>query len=405
MPAGDQLPHLRTRVPGPRSRALARQLARVESRNLTPSDAIFWTRAAGANVWDADGNRYLDLTAAFGVAALGHTHPRVTDAIRRQAGQLLHGMGDVHPNRLKLELARQLVALTFGRWRRQPARVIFANTGAEAVEAALKTAVLHTGRPRVLAFRGAYHGLTYGALAATWREHFRGPFAEQLADFVRHIPFGTQPSRQHLDDVGAILVEPLQGRAGILEPPPGFLPGLREICDRHGLLLIADEIYTGLGRTGRWFACEHWGVVPDLICVGKALGGGLPIAACIGRADVMDSWPACTGEAIHTSTFLGNPLACAAGLAALDEMRRLDLPARARRLERIARQLPGLRGRGLMLGWPVREPAAVCHDLLRHGIITLPEGDVLTLTPPLTITETQWRFACRVLAGRAGCRP
>ncbi len=392
------LPLLRTRIPGPRSRALARQLRRFESRNVTfVSDRwpIFWQRARGANVWDADGNRYLDLTAGFGVASVGHTNPRVAAAIRNKTGTLLHAMGDVHPNELKLQLARELVKLTF----RTNARVLFTNTGAEAVEAALKTAAIHTGKPGVIAFRGAYHGLTYGALAATSREFFRAPFAEQLGKFVTHMPFGRVPTTAR--NCGAVLVEPIQGRGGIIVPPDDFLPKLRRFCDEHGILLILDEVYTGFCRTGRWFACQHWGVVSDLICVGKALGGGLPISACIGKASVMDSWPESQGEAIHTSTFLGNPLACAAALASIAEMKRLKLDRRARELGvHIQKRLP-VRGKGLMLGLEVGDATALCERLLQRGIIAIPEGErgeVLGLTPPLTITRRELDFCLDVIA-------
>ena len=406
------LPALRTAIPGPRSRALARQLRRSESRNITFISKhwpIFWERATGANVWDADGNRHLDLTAAFGVASVGHGNPRVVAALRQQAGLLIHAMGDVHPNSLKLALARELVVLTFGRWsatggpagtapanpstgRRAAARVIFANTGAEAVEAALKTAVIHTGQPGVIAFTGAYHGLAYGALATTARTLFRHPFEQQLGRFVTRCQYGKIPGPPP-KHCGAVIVEPIQGRAGIIVPPDNFLPGLRRYCDRHGLVLIVDEIYTGFCRTGRWFASEHWNVVPDLICVGKGLAGGFPLAACIGRAAVMDSWPESDGEAIHTSTFLGNPLGCAAALAAIGEMKRRQLAARARQLgEFIQTRLP-VRGKGLMLGLPVANPARLCTQLLQRGILALPEGDVIALTPPLTITRRQLAFA------------
>ena len=408
------LPLLRTRIPGPRSRALARQLRRVESRNVTfVSDRwpIFWQRARGANVWDADGNCYLDLTAGFGVASVGHTNPRVAAAIRNKTGTLLHAMGDVHPNELKLQLARELVALTFARWPNpvnlrngrfykttDSARVLFANTGAEAVEAALKTAAIHTGKPGVIAFHGAYHGLTYGALAATSRDFFHAPFARQLGKFVTHVPFGPIP--KPVPDCGAVIVEPIQGRGGIVVPPDDFLPGLRRFCDEHGLLLILDEVYTGFCRTGRWFACEHWGVVPDLICVGKALGGGLPISACIGKATVMDSWPESGGEAIHTSTFLGNPLACAAALASIAEMKRLKLDRRARESGEFIQQRLPVRGKGLMLGLEVGDAAKLCERLLQRGIIAIPEGErgeVLGLTPPLTITRRELEFAIGVI--------
>jgi len=385
------LPKLLTKIPGPHSRTLARQLRRYESRNITFISQhwpIFWERAAGANVWDVDGNRYLDLTAAFGVASVGHGNRQVVAALRQQAGRLIHAMGDVHPNELKLKLARELVALTF----RRNARVIFANTGTEAVEAALKTAAIHTGRPGVIAFTGAYHGLAYGALAATERNHFRQPFEKQLGNFVTHHQYGEIPG-QPPKNYGAVLVEPIQGRAGIVVPPDNFLPGLRRYCDRHGLVLIFDEIYTGFCRTGRWFASEHWKVTPDLICIGKGMAGGFPLAACVGSAPVMDSWPASDGEAIHTSTFLGNPLGCAAALAAIGEMKRQKLAHRAAKLgDYIQTRLP-VRGKGLMLGLPVANPARLCEQLLQRGILALPEGDVLGLTPPLTITRRQLDFA------------
>jgi 4-aminobutyrate aminotransferase-like enzyme len=395
----DLLPLLKTRIPGPKSRALARQLRHYESRNVTyVSDhwPIFWQRAAGANVWDVDGNRYVDLTAAFGVANVGHSNPRVVAAIQAQAGKLLHAMGDVHPNELKLKLARELAALTFGRWNKSEARVVFANSGAEAVEVALKTAAIHTERPGVIAFEGAYHGLTYGALDTTWRADFRSPFSKQLGHFTAHVPFGRLPEVANIRDFGAVIVEPIQGRGGIVVPPDGFLPKLRRFCDDHGLLLILDEIYTGFCRTGRWFACEHSGVVPDLVCVGKAMADGFPISACIGRAKVMDSWPESQGEAIHTSTFMGNPLGCAAALASIAEMKRLKLDARSRELgewlaARLAR-IGKVRGRGLMLGLEVGNAVPIVEKLLQRGILALPEGsrgEVLGLTPPLVITKRQ----------------
>ncbi len=412
---GDALPLLRTTVPGPRSRRLARNLATCESQNITylaDDWPIFWERAHGANVWDADGNRYIDLTGGFGVAAAGHANPRVAAAIRHQAGRLPHAMGDVHPNALKAELARALVQLTYQRWAgsatRRPraarkairpgnGRVILCGSGAEAVEAALKTAVIATGRPGVIAFQGAYHGLTYGALATTWREDFRKPFAAQLGRFVTHIPYGQLPTAAQARRAGAVLVEPIQGRAGTIVPPAGFLRRLRRYCDRHGLLLIVDEIYTGFGRTGRWFACEHENVVPDVICVGKAIANGFPLSACIGSAAVMDAWPASTGEAIHTSTFLGNPLGCAAALATIRELRSRRLPARARSVGTwLARELREIgcrvRGRGLMLGIETDDAVPLAKALLQRGILVLPSGphhEILGITPPLVVTRRQ----------------
>ena len=298
-----------------------------ESRNITFTEAdgswpIVWERARGVSVWDAEGKKYLDLTAAFGVAASGHANPRVVRAGQRQMATLLHAMGDVHPHGLKAQLARELSQVTFGRWSKvqgpksnvaAAGKTIFCNSGFEAVEAALKTALLATGKSGVVAFEGAYHGLGYGALNATHREHFRAPFRSQFGDFGHFVPFpqtqlavkDTRLSIKKLEarlsklflihPIGAILVEPVQARGGINIPPSDFLPMLRRVCDAHGALLILDEIYTGFGRTGAWFACEHSAVAPDLICLGKALTGGFPLSACVGHTDVMDAaWPVST---------------------------------------------------------------------------------------------------------------
>ena len=303
-----------------------RLLRDYESRNITFLDSdgswpMVWERARGVHVWDAEGKKYLDLTAAFGVAAAGHANPNVVQAGQRQMAKLLHAMGDVHPHALKAQLVRELSRITFERWtsstelktknsKLKTAKTIFSNSGFEAVESALKTALLATGRRGVIAFQGGYHGLGYGALNATHREHFRRPFRSQLREFGRFVKFPTGPEPLaktektirrifRREKIGAILVEPIQARGGINLPPPEFLPLLRRLCDEHGALLILDEIYTGFGRTGKWFACEHSGVIPDLICLGKALTGGFPLSACVGRADIMDAaWPASTGEAI-----------------------------------------------------------------------------------------------------------
>lgn len=407
------LPLLKTRIPGPRSRVLVRQLRRHECRNTTFVSRdwpIFWERACGSNVWDADGNRFLDLTAAFGVASVGHSNPRVTAAARRQLGNLVHAMGDVHPNDLKVQLAAELSSLTFGRWssqsktRNPKSKILFANSGSEAVEAALKTSLLATGKPGVIAFTGAYHGLTYGALDATAWNFFRAPFHPQLPGFTVHIAPTESAVRAAFEEsehgIGAVIVEPILGRGGVVVPPPDFLPMLRRVCNENGALLIADEIFTGFCRTGRWLAVEHWGVVPDLICAGKAMSNGFPIAACIGRADVMDAWPESSGEALHTSTHLGNPLGCAMALASIGEMKRLRLDERVRRLQD---RLPG-RGLGFMKGVELSD-AAACHRvvqrLLRRGIIALgggERGNVLTLTPPLTISENELRFAAEEIS-------
>lgn len=435
--AGDLLPHISVTPPGPKSRDLAARLQAHESRNVTyvSEDApIFWQEALGANVLDVDGNIFVDFTAGFGVAAAGHRNPRVCEAVHSQLDTLAHGLGDVHPPDLKVRLLERLTEIT------PPGldRTILASSGAEAVESALKTSRLATGRPGLLCFGGAYHGLTYGALAVTDGDHFRSPFSDQLGIPVVRIPF-PDPYRpapelqthgaellqatldlaaQRLDadpSLGAIIVEPILGRGGIVVPPDGFLRGLRELCDERSLLLIFDEVFTGFGRTGRWFACEHESVVPDLLCLGKAMTGALPFSACIGRQEVMAAWPPSDGEAIHTSTFLGHPLGCAAALAQIDEIESQRLVERSARLgQALIDRLHGLqtrcpqigevRGRGLFVAVELvrdqqtREPApdlarAVTSEALRRGLILLAGGQTIEITPPLTITDQQLSFA------------
>ena len=397
---------------------------------------IVWERAHGVHVWDTNGKKYLDLTAAFGVAAAGHANPNVVRAGQKQMGKLLHAMGDVHPHARKAELARVLSRLTFERWantselktkksKLKTGKVIFSNSGFEAVESALKTAMLATKKNGVIAFAGGYHGLGYGALNATHREHFRKPFRSQLRAFGHFAQFPAQKSDLKLlelslrkifrrEKIGAVLVEPVQARGGINIPPPEFLPLLRKLCDEHDALLILDEIYTGFGRTGKWFACEHSDVTPDLICLGKALTGGFPLSACVGRADLMDAaWPTSTGEAIHTSTFLGHPVGCAMALAQIAEIKKLKLPERSAELGKfLLAELSSIknlklkinnsaRGLGLMVGvelvLPNGKPAMeialdAIKKLLQRGYIFLPEGEhanVISFTPPLTISKAQ----------------
>lgn len=433
MAFGADMPRMAVPPPGPASRSLAARLRAVESPNITPrEDTIVWAEASGANVRDTDGNVYIDLTAGFAVAATGHAHPDVAAAIARQAARLPHGLGDVHPSEAKVLLLERLAALP----PEDLSVSILASAGAEAVEAALKTAVMATGRPGILAFEGAYHGLTYGALAVTSRAMFRRPFQDQLFGGVRFAPYpgaGTDPddalaaARRLVDEaagsptpIGAILVEPVQGRGGLIVPPAGFLAGLRDLCDERKIVLIFDEIYTGFGRTGRWFACQHEGVTPDIMTVGKALTGALPLSAAIGTPEVMAAWPPSEGEAIHTSTFLGSPTACAAALAQMDVMEAERLVERADTLGATLRdwlrgwaarepRIRELRGLGLMQGVRLAGVDGLSPDelagrttagALREGILLLPEGpdgDVLAVTPPLVITESQLIGALRIL--------
>ena len=441
------LPELLTPIPGPRSRELAAELRAHESRNVTyvsPGFPVFWERAQEANVWDVDGNRFLDLTSGFGVASLGYAPEKIVAAMQDQAPRLYHAMGDVHPSAEKAALCRRLSQLTFEKWKLGAGKVILTNSGSEAVEAALKTAWLATHRRGVLAFTGSYHGLGYGALTVTGRKLFRDPFAAQLADFATFMPFpacqhcpfgatGRDPSACLPDcmntfliqtenllkkgKIGAILVEPVQGRGGEVVPPDWFLPVLRSLANQHGVLLIFDEIYTGFHRTGRRFACDHWKVRPDLICLGKALTSGFPLAACVGRAKIMDAaWPESTGEALHTSTFLGNPLGCRMALESLDlleaepwskrvEKLGLHLEARLRKLQGASKQWGWIRGLGLMRGIEVLDanhrPAAaragqLVEAMLARGIILLSGGveqNVLSFTPPFVIKKEEIDFA------------
>jgi 4-aminobutyrate aminotransferase-like enzyme len=402
-----------------------------EARAATP----VWSRARGPWVWDTDGRRYLDFVTGFGVAAVGHAHPRVTAAVARQVRRLAHGYGDVHPHEPRARLAARLAALA--PWPR--AHVLWAQSGSEAVELAWKSAYLATGRPGVLAFENGYHGESVGALSLTGLPAFRAPFAGLLprrtvwgpyADCAR-CPLGlafpacrfacvgeafarADRADRRGPGIGAVLVEPIQGRGGVIVPPPGFLRAVRLEARRRRWLLIADEIYTGLGRTGRLFACEHDGVVPDLLCLGKALAGGLPLAAVLGRAAVLAPWrrAASGAEPAHAATFLAHPVSCAAALAALDVIAAERLTARAGRLgrrlrrglDRLARAHPRIaevRGRGMLAalafaragGAP--DPAtarAVMAAAQAEGLLVLTSGSAgqaVSLTPPLTLTEAQ----------------
>lgn len=416
-----QLPELLTTVPGPRSKELAQRLARVEGRGVTclSPPPIFWERAQGANVWDVDGNRYLDLTSAFGVAHLGHAHPSVVAAVHQQSTKLLHGLGDVHPTASKLALLERLTGLFPGG---HDARAVLGSSGSDAVEIALKTAMLASGRSGLLAFEGGYHGVSLGALDATWRSDFKDPFAARLPGGTVFAPFGDlqavlQTARQadatgH--PIGAILVEPVQGRGGDRIPPRGFLRGLRSLCDQEGWLLIADEIFTGFGRTGTFWACDHEEVVPDLLCAGKALSSGMPISVCLGRREVMDAWPLPAQEAIHTQTFLGHPPSCAAALASIEALEREQGTGRSAELgrsalENLRRGLANLetirevRGMGLLIAIEFRSgqrAAQLVEDALRSGIILLQSGEageVVSISPALNLNSDVLEHAVATL--------
>jgi 4-aminobutyrate aminotransferase-like enzyme len=407
------LPNIRTEIPGPVSRSWVDRLALRECPGITArrarraaaigasdTDPVVWAQAEGENVWDVDGNCFVDLCAGFGVASVGHRHPRVVSAGQAQLASLPHAMGDAFPDPRRIELMERLCALT------GQDRVIFGSSGSDAVEAALKTAVLATGRKRILTFDGGYHGLASAPLAAIGYhvEAFQAPFRALLGDFADRAPYSTPPSAlPDLRTYAAVLVEPIQGRGGMRSPPAGWLSALHQAARQAGCVIIHDEIYSGCGRTGRFLAAEHEAAAfetvdkPDLLCIGKALAGGFPISACLGSAQVMDAWGASRGEAIHTQTFLGNPTGCAMALAALDVIHEEGLVERAQlKGERFAERLravPGVHavsGRGMMLGVHMKDTLGVTRRLLAAGWIVLPCGEsaeALGLTPPLTLSD------------------
>ncbi len=377
-----------------------------------PPSSIVYASGRGSNVTDVDGNRYVDLAGGFGALLVGHLHPTVQRVISLQAERLLQALGDLYPADAKIALLERLTKL----YPEPNAKGILAQSGSDAVSAALKTALLATGKPGVLAFGAAYHGLGYGPLAACGlRESYRAPFAEQLNQHVSFAPYPTsqQSAEESLStcrarllrgDVGAVLIEPVLGRGGIVAPPAGFLAELRAVARETGALFVADEIWTGLGRAGSWLSTVAAGVTPDLICLGKGLGGGLPISAVLGSADVMSSWRR-EAEVVHTATFAGAPLAAGAAIATLEVLGKEKLPERAARVgDRFAAELRSalgdspwvrdVRSQGLMLGVDLGErPGAASRlmkGLLQAGYVTSTGGgrrEVLVLTPPLNIDE------------------
>ena len=362
-------------------------------------EAVEW-RAEGSKLWDSEGKEYLDLLAGFGTLALGHRPPAVVEAVKRQL-DLMPLSSRVLFSQPAADLAAELAAILPG----DIEKVFFCHSGAEAVEGALKLARLHTGRPGIVAAEGGFHGKTLGALSVSGREVYRTPFAPLLPE-VKQVPFGDAQALAVAVDQGtaAVILEPIQGEGGVIIPCDGYLPAAREICDRSGTLLILDEVQTGLGRTGAMFACEQVGVAPDIICLAKALGGGvMPLGAFASRPEI---WAALEeNPLLHSSTLGGNPLACAAGLAALREIQRQELPARAARLGEHAMArlheikdahadiIADARGRGLLIGLQFTDPdiaGLVIAGLAQRRVIaayTLNNPEVIRIEPALTIAE------------------
>ena len=437
---GEELPALVTGVPGPESRAwLARfaavaapmgpRPARTVSGEPNASGTIVYREGVGSNVVDVDGNRYVDLAAGFGSLLLGHRPAGVRRALGEQADRLFQSLGDLHPSDVKIRLLERLAARFGG------GQGILGQSGADALSAALKSAMLSTGRAGVVAFAGSYHGLSYGPLALCGlRQSYRAPFAGQLNPNVRFVEYPGRPAalepalavvRGELQrgDVGALVFEPILGRGGVVVPPPGFAEGLAALCREHGAVLVADEVWTGLGRAGEWLLSQAQGARADVVCLGKGLGGGLPISACFGTPEVMASWSR-DEEVVHTSTFAGAPLAAAAALETLDALEAQRLVERARRLgpmfaDALRAEFPAswprgweVRGAGFMLGVDLGPGGAsaleLSRALLARGyVVSLGGGrrDNLVLTPALDVAEVQLEAFARAFGASLRALP
>ncbi len=408
-----------------------RSVAQVWSRY---TDLVI-SSGEGSYVTDVDGRRYLDFACGIAVTSLGHRHPAVAEAVHRQVDRLWH-TSVVTQNAAMTEAAERVASIC-----PDPLEVVFfANSGAEVVEGALKLARRFTGRSGIIAFRGAFHGRTFGAVSVTTsKAHYRlgyGPllpgiqitpypycfrFCDHAPDQPCPIAAGAELERLFAQvlpasEVAAILVEPIQGEGGYVVPPEGFLRNLRRICDQHGILLICDEVQTGVGRTGRWLASEHEQVVPDIVTLAKSLGSGLPVGAIVSSHRVMDRWEA----GAHGSTFGGNPVSCAAVTATLDVIEREGLLARAGELgERVRTEVErwrsqglgpaDLRGRGAMIGMEFMDGegrpdaervAGIKHHALEHGLLVLSCGiddNVIRLLPPLTVSDQELSEGLEIL--------
>jgi 4-aminobutyrate aminotransferase len=401
------VPLLRTEVPGPRARAYIERDQAVTSTSIARVHPLVPARAAGCVIEDVDGNRFLDFNAGIAVTATGHCHPRVVDAINAQASQLIHYCSSDWFLPAYTDLCEKLAASAP---MSQPARVFLGNSGTEAVEAAIKLSRYATGRPHIVAFHGAFHGRSLGSLSLTAsKAKYRGGFGPLLPG-VFHAPYGEfgyieNVIFKHLtrpEDVAAIFVEPIQGEGGYIVPPPGWIAELRALCDAHGILLVADEVQSGIGRTGRLWAIEHEGIEPDIVLAGKGLASGLPLSALIARADLMRWEPG-----MHGSTFGGNPVACAAALATL-ELVQGGLTDRAAELgaylvTRLGelRGVREVRGRGMMVGIDLGDHDAAVHveqESFRHGLVVLTCGETaLRLSPALTATRDHVDIAVGIL--------
>ena len=431
-----KLPRLITALPGPNAKRVVEQDAIFVSPSYTRDYPLVAKRGHGAMVEDVDGNTFLDFAAGIAVCATGHCHPEVVAAIQKQAAELIHMSGTdfYYPN--LVELAEKLASTAPGS---EPKRVYFGNSGAEAIEAAIKLAKYHTKRDKLVAFHGAFHGRTMGALSLTASRAVQRKGFGTLLSGVFHMPYpdtyrgtyGVRPEcasadclsylenelfRRRLDpeEVAGIFIEPIQGEGGYIHAPAEFLQGLQRICRKYGILLVADEVQSGMGRTGKWWAVDHSGIEPDIICSAKGIASGLPLGAVIARASVMDWKPGA-----HASTFGGNPVCIAASLATLRLLEDKYMANAARMgdflMHRMSkwtqefRCVGDVRGRGLMIGIEIvrnqatKEKAPdlrghIIHSAFEKGLLILGSGDTtVRFCPPLVIDEEQADFAARTL--------
>jgi 4-aminobutyrate aminotransferase len=416
--------HITTELPGPEARAILERDSRVVSPAYPRDYPFVMSHGRGAEVWDVDGNSFLDFAAGIGVCSTGHAHPRVVQAIKEAADGFLHISSDYwHEGQVRLgEKIAELDPLS------EPVMSFFTQSGTESVEGALKLARLITGRPRFIGFLGGFHGRTMGSLAFTSSKYTQQSGYFPTMPGVTHVPYpnsyrplltGDDQGQAVLDyiehvlfeanvpagEVAGILVEPILGEGGYIVPPDSFLPGLRELCDRHGILLIFDEVQCGVGRTGKMFAGQHWGVAPDIMTLAKGLGSGLPIGLVVAKRKIMESWP----RGAHGNTFGGNPICCAAALTTLELVEReyaanasevgAYFMERLRDLQTRHEVIGEVRGKGLMIGIELvrdpstKEPArelcdAVLDRAFHNGLILLSCGvSTVRFMPPLMITK------------------
>jgi 4-aminobutyrate aminotransferase len=428
------VPHIGTPLPGPRASEWLARDAEVSSPSYTRMYPLVAARGEGAVIEDVDGNRFLDFTAGIAVCATGHCHPRIVQAIQKQAAQLIHMSGTDFYYAPQILLAEQLAVLAPGS---APKKVFFTNSGTEAVEAAFKLARYVTKRPHMIAFFGAFHGRTMGALSLTSSKAVQRRGFAPLVPHVTHVDYpnpyhfagdaaacsaASLAQIEHLfqrtvppEEVAAIVVEPIQGEGGYIVPPPQFLQQLQKLADQHGILIIADEVQSGMGRTGRMFASEHFNFVPDILCTAKGIASGLPLGAIVARAELMQ-WP----PGSHASTFGGNPVACMAALETIDLLQEslLDnaqrqgeyLQLRLRELQARCECIGDVRGMGLMVGMELVEdrvqktPASelcqrVIQGCFQRGLLLLSCGrSTIRFCPPLVIDAEDIDTSMEILA-------